>query len=167
MRKIFMLLLLVVLDSSNASEQQSFYNKNNPIPMELLDSWDSIEENIIYFKRYGLFYCINTFDKTYNVDIITRGMRYYKLKLLHQDGDEIKQKSLEKYIDDMLDSKAISPLVYDDGTKLYTLACLNLYESKAYMQEIDRILRPYYLDSVFPKEYQERYKKTMQRFLKN
>ena len=51
MRKIFMLLLLVVLDSSNASEQQSFYNKNNPIPMELLDSWDSIEENIIYFKR--------------------------------------------------------------------------------------------------------------------
>lgn len=166
MKKCILLLWLVIF-SANATNQESFYNKNNPIPMELLDSWDSIEEIVVSFKRYGLFYCINTFDKTQDTDVIAKTMRYYKLKLLHQDGDEIKQKRLEKYITTMIDSKDFSHLAYDNGTKLYALACLNLYESKAYMQEIDRILRPYYLDSVFPKEYQERYKKTIQRFLKN
>lgn len=66
----------------------------------------------------------------------------------------------------MLDSKdnSLAPLAYHNE-RLYSIACFNLYESKAYMQEIDRILRPYYLDSVFPKAYQERYKKTIQQFL--
>lgn len=61
--------------------------------MELLDSWESIEEVIVSFKRYGLFYCIHTLDKTENENVIAKSMRYYKLKLLHQDGDEIKQKN--------------------------------------------------------------------------
>lgn len=166
MKKLFALFWLVVLYTDMLS-QESFYNKNNPIPMELLDSWESIEEVIVSFKRYGLFYCIHTFDKTENEDVIAKSMRYYKLKLLHQDGDEIKQKKLEKYIHTLLDSKdnSLAPLAYDNGTRLYSVACFNLYESRAYMQEIDRILRPYYLDSVFPKEYQERYKKTIQQFL--
>ena len=166
MKKFFMLLLLVVFNSGNASEQEAFYNENNPIPMEVLDSWDSIEEIIMYFKRYGLFYCINTFNKTDNVDLITEGMLFYKIRLRHPDGSETKQKSLEKYINDMLDSIAIPPVDLD-GRKIHAVVCLSIYESKAYMQEIDKILRPYYLDPVFPKEYQERYKKTIERFLKN
>lgn len=167
MKKLLILLWLVVF-CANAGSQESLYNKNYPLPMELLDSWEGIDEIIISFKRYGLLYCIHTFDKTGNEYAIARSLRYHKLKLLHQDGDEIRQKRLEKYIHTtMLNSKnnSLGILANDDGTMLYSIACLNIYESKDYMQEIDRILRPYYLDSVFPKAYQERYKKTIQQFL--
>lgn len=177
MKKIFILFCLVIFythapsQETNETSQEPFYNKNNPMPMWFLDGRESIEEIIIYFKRYGLFYCIHTFDKTENQDVITRSMRYYKMLLMHQDGYETKQKKLEEYINTTLKSTSgpgpLARLVSYDGIgpDLYSVACLNLYESKAYMQEIDTILRAYFLHPQFPKAYQERYKKTIQQFL--
>ncbi|RDU61945.1 hypothetical protein CQA53_09680 [Helicobacter didelphidarum] len=49
----------------------------------------------------------------------------------------------------------------------YTNACLNLYDSRDLMREIVRILDQIYLnDTIFPKEYQKRYKKTIQKYCK-
>ena len=50
----------------------------------------------------------------------------------------------------------------------YTNACLNLYDSKELIQEIARILDKIYLDdTIFPTEYQKRYKDTIQQYRKD
>lgn len=171
MAKVYvMIVALWLCVSVVAKDNEAYYNNSNPIPMELLESWESIDEVIIWFKRYGLFYCIKNFDsKTNENKDIDKAMQFYRIRIAHQDGDNQKMQKLEKYIQDTMtkDIRFMPHTEKYNNDKFYVVSCMNLYESSAYMQEIDKILRPYYLQDVFPKQYQKRYKETINLFLKN
>ena len=173
MAKIYVIAVALLLCvSAIAKDSKSYYNNSNPIPMELLESWESIDEVIMWFKRYGLFYCIKNFDsKEKETKEIEKAMKFYSIKIAHQDGDNQKLQKLEKYIQDtMSNTKDIRFMPYTEkhnNDKFYTISCMNLYESNAYMQKIDKILRLYYLQDIFPKQYQKLYKKPMKLFLQN
>ena len=52
MKKIFLVLLLL-FSVSRATE---------PLPMELLDTWDSADSLIVKLKRHALFVCLQEFN---------------------------------------------------------------------------------------------------------
>ncbi|MGX2972559.1 hypothetical protein [Helicobacter sp. T3_23-1059] len=169
---IYALVVALCLCVNVIAKDEAYYNNSNPIPMELLESWESIDEVIIWFKRYGLFYCIKNFDsKTKENKEIEKAMKFYSIRIAHQDGDNQKIKKLEKYIQDTMSNPKdmrFAPYIEKyNNDKFYAVSCMNLYESRAYMQEIDMILRPYYLQDMFPKQYQKQYKETINLFLQH
>lgn len=170
MKKIFLVLLLL-FSVSRATE---------PLPMELLDTWDSADSLIVKLKRHALFVCLQEFnpqndfvdghvishnnpDVWYAIppSLLDELVVFTKTIILNANNGALD-------ITNLRFSRTYKKQDIKGENPDYTNACLNLYDSKELMQEIARILDKIYLDDTnFPKEYQKRYRDAIQKYCKD
>ncbi|WP_245945859.1 hypothetical protein [Helicobacter didelphidarum] len=169
MKKIFLAILLLFSVA---------YTAEQPLPMELLDTWESVDDKIVKLKRHALFVCLQRFNP--QSDFVDK-------HVFSHNHPEVWHMIPPKLLDELVAFTHKTILEANSGTNRanikfsktynkqdtkgknpdYTNACLNLYDSRDLMREIVRILDQIYLnDTIFPKEYQKRYKKTIQKYCK-
>ena len=105
----------------------------------------SYDKKIKIIKRIGMEYCIkgNNFDKT-QPNIMIMGWYRYKLGVPY--GEDIIA-DLKPYIDNkatITDKTLLHHYQKSNFSRFYT--CLNLYDSKEYQAEVERIVKKYCKD---------------------
>lgn len=132
-------------------------------PLESLH--DDLKTRIVGLKRLGLFFCLYTFDKQ-NSYLREKLGDYIALSI--DAGFVIDGEKLQEYIKNNVE---LTPSYKKHDLKgenpSFTNACLNLYDSKEYIQKIHNLLNPNFTkNTTYTQKYKEIYNSVMSKYCK-